>query len=55
MKVALIMGVCGACRRDELVKMAVDDIEEKGRILIIRVPKQKPTLQEHLLWTMKNS
>lgn len=37
----LIFGIAGACRRDELVKMTVDDIEDKGSILIVRIPDSK--------------
>lgn len=40
-KVALILGIAGACRRDELVKMSVDDIEDKQSILIVKIPDSK--------------
>lgn len=40
-KVVLIMGIAGACRRDELVKMTVDDIEDKDSVLIVKVPDSK--------------
>ncbi|XP_054277440.1 uncharacterized protein LOC128996267 isoform X2 [Macrosteles quadrilineatus] len=36
-KVVLILGVAGACRPNELTKMSVDDIDDKGYILIIKV------------------
>lgn len=32
------MGICRACRRDELVKMNEDDIKEKDDILILKIP-----------------
>jgi hypothetical protein len=28
-QVVLILGISGACRREELVKMTIDDIEDK--------------------------
>lgn len=40
-KVVLILGVAGACRRDELTKMSVDDIDDKGSILIVKIPDSK--------------
>lgn len=40
-KVILILGIAGACRRDELVKMVVDDIEDKESILIVKIPDSK--------------
>lgn len=40
-KVILIVGIAGACRRDELVKMVVDDIEDKESILIVNIPDSK--------------
>jgi len=40
-KVILILGIAGACRRDELVKMTVDDIEDKQSILIVTIPDSK--------------
>lgn len=40
-KVLLIIGVSGACRRDELVKMTVDDIQDEGSVVLITVPDTK--------------
>ena len=40
-KVILILGIAGACRRDELVKMVMDDIEDKQSVLIVRIPDSK--------------
>lgn len=37
LKVLLIMGISGACRRDELVKMTIDDVEDAGRVLIVKI------------------
>ncbi|KAK5647863.1 hypothetical protein RI129_002755 [Pyrocoelia pectoralis] len=41
MKVVLIFGITGACRCDELVNMKIDDVEDNGSILIIRIPDSK--------------
>ena len=41
MKVVAIIAIAGACRRDELVKMSIDDIENSGSVLVIRVPYTK--------------
>lgn len=40
-KVILVMGVFGGLRRDELVKMTIDDIEDRGTVLVIKVPETK--------------
>lgn len=40
-KVALIMGVAGACRKDELLKMKLDDVNDKENVLIVQVPDTK--------------
>lgn len=39
------MGISGACRREELTKMSFDDIEDKGLILIVKVPGTKTNVQ----------
>ncbi|KAJ8979008.1 hypothetical protein NQ317_012702 [Molorchus minor] len=36
-----IFGIAGACRRDELQKLSIDDIEEVGSIIIVKVPRSK--------------
>nr|XP_023018391.1 uncharacterized protein LOC111507326 [Leptinotarsa decemlineata] len=45
MKVLLIFGISGACRCDELLKMATTDIEDKGSILIVNIPNSKTNIQ----------
>ncbi|KAG5895811.1 hypothetical protein JTB14_028515 [Gonioctena quinquepunctata] len=35
------MGVFGGLRRDEMVKMTVDDIEDRGAVSLIKVPETK--------------
>lgn len=44
MQVVLIFGVAGACRREELTKMTIDDVEEAGSIIIVRVPDTKTNI-----------
>ncbi|KAK5639946.1 hypothetical protein RI129_010757 [Pyrocoelia pectoralis] len=51
-KVVLILGISGACRREELTKMTVDDIEDKNSILIVKVPDTKTNLQR--IFTVSN-
>ncbi|CAK1597504.1 unnamed protein product [Parnassius mnemosyne] len=40
-KVALIFGVVGACRREELANITLKDIEAHGKMLLIKVPNTK--------------
>ncbi|XP_071562162.1 uncharacterized protein [Temnothorax nylanderi] len=40
-KVAMIFGLCGACRREELTQITINDIEDKGSILLVKIPKTK--------------
>ncbi|XP_074103468.1 uncharacterized protein LOC141530326 [Cotesia typhae] len=40
-KVALIYGVQGACRRKELTELIVGDIEDKGDMLLVKIPDTK--------------
>ena len=35
------MGIAGGCRIEELHKLKVDDIEDKGSILVVNVPNPK--------------
>jgi len=41
MKVALIIGINGACRREELRTLTVDDIEDTGNILVVTLHDTK--------------
>ncbi|CAH1379311.1 unnamed protein product, partial [Tenebrio molitor] len=41
MKVCTIFGIAGACRSDELIKLSIDDIEDKESILIVHITKSK--------------
>ncbi|XP_029171249.1 uncharacterized protein LOC114940677 [Nylanderia fulva] len=40
-KLATIFGICGACRREELTKIDIEDIEDKGSLLLIKIPTTK--------------
>ena len=40
-KVATIFGIAGACRREELIKITTDDLEDKGNILIVTILNTK--------------
>ncbi|KAJ8981336.1 hypothetical protein NQ317_015977 [Molorchus minor] len=40
-KVGLILGIAGACRTDELVNLTVDDIEDVGSSLIVKITNTK--------------
>ncbi|KAJ8971278.1 hypothetical protein NQ317_001180 [Molorchus minor] len=40
-KVGLILGIAGACRTEELVNLTVDDIEDVGSSLIVKIPNTK--------------
>ncbi|KAJ8967350.1 hypothetical protein NQ317_008716 [Molorchus minor] len=40
-KVGLILGIAGACQTDELVNLTVDDIEDVGSSLIVKIPNTK--------------
>lgn len=38
---ALIFGIAGACRREELYKLLIDDITDLGDIIIVRILDSK--------------
>lgn len=44
-KVALIFGIYGACRREELANMSVNDIEDRGSVLVVTIPKTKTNMK----------
>ncbi|KAF2904231.1 hypothetical protein ILUMI_01943 [Ignelater luminosus] len=44
-KVALIFGIAGALRREELYKMTLEDINDTGTVLIITIPDSKTHIQ----------
>ncbi|XP_022902994.2 uncharacterized protein [Onthophagus taurus] len=44
-KVAMILGVAGACRREELYKMTIKDIEDRESFIIITISNTKTNIQ----------
>ncbi|KAJ8973509.1 hypothetical protein NQ317_000437 [Molorchus minor] len=44
-------GIAGACRRDELQKISIEDIEEVGSILIVKVPRSKTDKEQSFIIT----
>lgn len=36
-----MFGIAGACRRDEFLKMSVQDIQDTGSMLVVKIPKTK--------------
>ncbi|KAF2891242.1 hypothetical protein ILUMI_14931, partial [Ignelater luminosus] len=44
-QVALIFGIAGALRREELYKMTLEDINDTGTVLIITIPDSKTHIQ----------
>jgi len=45
MKVVLIIGLCGACRGDELSKITIDNVEDIGSLLIVNIPYTKTKIE----------
>lgn len=43
--------MAGACRRDDLVKMTVDDIDDKDPILLINIPNSKTYISRQFIVT----
>lgn len=41
----LIFGIAGACRSDELVNMVLEDISDKGDILVVQIPDSKTNIK----------
>lgn len=40
-KVVLIFGIAGACRREELAKLTIDDVDDKDTILVVKISDTK--------------
>lgn len=40
-KVALILGITGACRREELKNLTVQDIEHYDKMIVVKIPRTK--------------
>ncbi|KAJ8976506.1 hypothetical protein NQ317_005464 [Molorchus minor] len=45
MKVSLIFGICGACRREELSNITIDDIQDLGKALLVTIRESKTKIQ----------
>ncbi|KAJ3662072.1 hypothetical protein Zmor_006436 [Zophobas morio] len=41
MKVVMIMGIARACRKHELCALTVEDIEDKGTSIVVKIPNTK--------------
>ncbi|XP_031327210.1 uncharacterized protein LOC116158558 isoform X1 [Photinus pyralis] len=41
LKIVLLIGITGACRYDEMVKMKTTDIEDMGNVVLIKIPDRK--------------
>lgn len=41
MKLVTIFGLAGACRREELTKLTIDDIDDKGDLIIVNIKDSK--------------
>ncbi|KAJ3651999.1 hypothetical protein Zmor_018000 [Zophobas morio] len=39
--VSFIVGVFGGCRIGDLVAMSVDDVEDRGSVLVVQIPDRK--------------
>ncbi|XP_031338472.1 uncharacterized protein LOC116177141 [Photinus pyralis] len=40
-KVALIFGIYGGCRRQELCDMLISDVEDRGEVIVVTIPQTK--------------
>ncbi|KAJ8911391.1 hypothetical protein NQ315_013527 [Exocentrus adspersus] len=45
-KVILVMGVFGGLKRDELVKLSINDIDDKGSVVIVRINDTKTRVRK---------
>lgn len=49
----MILGVAGACRREELYNMKMADIEDHGALLVVKIPNSKTNIQRTFTVTSK--
>ncbi|KAJ8909729.1 hypothetical protein NQ315_014380 [Exocentrus adspersus] len=54
LKIVLIMGVSGGCRIGEPVAMSVDNIEDRGNVLVVTIPDTK-TYKERIFTVVNGS
>ncbi|KAJ8913241.1 hypothetical protein NQ315_012859 [Exocentrus adspersus] len=52
-KVALIMGVAGACRGNELLQLSINDVTDLGSSLLVRIKNTKKGIDR--TFVVKNS
>lgn len=38
------MGIAGACRREELVKIMIDDVEDRNEFILTNIPNTKTSI-----------
>ncbi|KRT86793.1 hypothetical protein AMK59_1694 [Oryctes borbonicus] len=55
MKVVIIMGISGACRTSELVAMKITDVEDRGTLLVVKIPDRKTNAQRTFIVTNENN
>ena len=48
----MIMGIAGACRKQELCDLTVNDIEDRGSLIVVQVPNTKTRI--HRTFTVVN-
>ncbi|KAJ3662266.1 hypothetical protein Zmor_006622 [Zophobas morio] len=53
-KIVLLFGISGTCRCDELVKMKVQDIEDHGSIIYVKIPDSKTSAKNLIVQTTSN-
>lgn len=44
-KVAMILGVSGACRREELYNITMKDVEDRGELIFVKIPQTKTNIE----------
>ncbi|PSN48595.1 hypothetical protein C0J52_14653 [Blattella germanica] len=49
----MIMGIAGACRREELVKMMIDDVEHRNEFILVNIPNTKTNISRSFAITEK--
>ena len=37
----MVMGIAEVCRREDICNMAVDNIEDNGSVIVVRIPNTK--------------
>jgi integrase len=46
-KIVLVMGIAGGCRVGELVNMKIDDVDDRGNVLVVTPPDTKTNKPVH--------